>query len=436
MAESGSYGRATRWALRTIEWRRRGPLAGAGCCRFSPSCSHYAEELFRTRAFPVAAAKTILRIVRCNPLAVQHANDPVSRRRRWRFRPNTIPTVFAVFALSGIVVVTTAAMAEAVGVTGGCNVTIRNHDPATMTKDNPLTVHRGEVVSVTGQAPAAVQAAGGQIQTHTYVQVSFIEGLAEPKSEVDDGTGPTWGGHRNVDDFMDNAVGLYKVTGVSFGKGWRCDGSGYIKLSDGNPLSKPVGEAALGVAVVGAAGAALSARGGGDGDGSDAASESDAPPPPAAEDPDHEVTAEEYEEKHKITSTEILADQRANEQVDQDQAFGKRVWTGDFRGPATSASCLGLIVIAALVGSRNPWVFNMVTTAGARRPSDRRVWRHGHPVFGFISGLLFGAGLAVLGQQFAYWPLTRTTAIAFPVFVAILCSIRAYMGTPRKLVTR
>lgn len=426
MAGTESYSALTRRMLRAIERHRRGPLANAGCCRFSPSCSHYAEELFRTRAFPVALVMTVLRVLRCNPLAVRSAQDPVRRPGRWRPRPNTVPTLFGVFALSGIVVITTAGIAQAVGVTGGCNVTIRGEDPARMTYDNPLQVHRGEVLSVTGNVPPAVLASG-QTQSHTYVQVSVIEGIAEPKSETDDGTGPTWGGKRNVDSFMDDAVGIYKVTGVSSGAGWRCDGSGYVELKDGNPLSKPVGEAALGVAVVGAAGAALSARGsGGGGDSSDSASEQ-APS-------DGETPAEDPPYQDGPTSSQILDAQRAGEEQDSDEAFPKKAL--EWNGPLTSASCVMLIFMATVVASRRPYIFDSLAVAAARPARGRRVWRRGHPILGFISGLFLGVGVAVLGQQFAYWPLTRTTAIALPVFVAILCSIRGYIGSPRKAVAR
>jgi hypothetical protein len=38
----------------------------------------------------------------------------------------------------------------------------------------------------------------------------------------------------------------------------------------------------------------------------------------------------------------------------------------------------------------------------------------------------------VLLQQFAVWPLTIVTAIVFPVVVAVICSLRAWLGRPYK----
>ena len=46
-----------------------------------------------------------------------------------------------------------------------------------------------------------------------------------------------------------------------------------------------------------------------------------------------------------------------------------------------------------------------------------------------------GIGLTVLLQQFAVWALTIVTAIIFPVVAALICSLRAWMGRPYKVVT-
>ena len=86
-----------------------------------------------------------------------------------------------------------------------------------------------------------------------------------------------------------------------------------------------------------------------------------------------------------------------------------------------------LIVLAALGFST--WLFAAV----AGKPGVRRVWVHGRPVLGFISGLLFGLGLTVLLQQFGAWPLTVVTAIVFPIAVAVLTSVRAWLGRPYRV---
>ena len=46
------------------------------CCRFYPTCSHYAIEAFRTHGFMRGSALTLRRILRCNPWC-RGGYDPV-----------------------------------------------------------------------------------------------------------------------------------------------------------------------------------------------------------------------------------------------------------------------------------------------------------------------------------------------------------------------
>lgn len=46
------------------------------CCRFTPTCSAYAYEAFRTRGFFVGLALSVWRILRCNPFS-KGGYDPV-----------------------------------------------------------------------------------------------------------------------------------------------------------------------------------------------------------------------------------------------------------------------------------------------------------------------------------------------------------------------
>lgn len=39
------------------------------CCRFAPTCSHYAAEAFQRHGFWRGLALTLHRLVRCHPLA-------------------------------------------------------------------------------------------------------------------------------------------------------------------------------------------------------------------------------------------------------------------------------------------------------------------------------------------------------------------------------
>jgi putative component of membrane protein insertase Oxa1/YidC/SpoIIIJ protein YidD len=387
----------TATLIRRIErYRSSSPLTNHDVCRFTPSCSHYAEELLRSRRLPVALPLIVWRLLRCNPFMGQVADDPVRRPRR-RLRPNTLPTVFSVVALSGLVVVMTAATAEAVGVSNGCSATINGRSPSTLTKDDPLAVHKGETVSVTGSAPAGTPA---KDTNNTHIDVAIIDGVFGVSSSDHPGHGPSWGGSQNVDDYLKYGVGLYHVTGVANGSsGWHCEGDGYVELKDGSPLTKPIGAGAAGLAIIGGIGALLSAR--------------------SRFDTDAEGVAARPRDPEEELRDDIGSIARAPEPAPGTEA-------------AISFGCLVGIAIMAFLGLLEGGAMFAAASAPAVEgsPRKRRVWAHGHPVAGFISGLIAGIGIAVLLQQFALWPLTIVTAIVFPVVVAVLCALRAYLGRP------
>jgi hypothetical protein len=62
------------------------------------------------------------------------------------------------------------------------------------------------------------------------------------------------------------------------------------------------------------------------------------------------------------------------------------------------------------------------------------VYRHGRPVVGFVSGLLFGLGATVLLWQYDVWLLDIVTAIVVPLVLAIAFAVYAYIGKPYRLV--
>ncbi|MDQ1704402.1 MAG: putative rane protein insertion efficiency factor [Frankiaceae bacterium] len=390
--------------LRRIERHRRSALGQTGACRFEPSCSHYAEELLHTRVFPVALVLIIGRVLRCNPLTNPGVADTARRDTRRRLRPNTIPTLFSVLALSGLVVVATAGIASAVGVTNGCTASINGHDPAQLTSDHPLVVHKGESVSVTGTVPPSVASLPkNQITSNTHIDVSIIGGVFGVSSSDHPGHGPSWGGTQNVDKYLKYGVGLYHVTGVASGTpGWSCDGDGYVQLKDGNPLGKPVGAGATALAVVGGIGALLSSRA--------------------------QADSASYDEP--------LIARNEDDEYAESEATAMVMGDPGYEGMA-GFGCLMLILIAIGGAFLGKDVAASAVGAAAMRPSGiRRIWAHGHPIAGFLSGLLLGIGITVLMQQFAVWPLTIITAIVFPVVVALICAIRAYLGRPYKVAAR
>ena len=257
------HGRVVTLALLRIELYRASGFGASASCRFTPSCSRYAEEALCTRRLPIAVLLIAWRLLRCNPFMHRRVADPVRRTHRWRLRPNTLPTVFSILALSGFVVVVTAGVAEAVGVSGGCKAVVNQKDPATLTQTHPLVVHKGETVSFVGSIPRSVAAGGNvsSIASNTHIDVDIIQGIGGVTSSDHPGHGPFWSGVQNVDKYLKYGVGLYHVTGHASGTGgWSCSGDAYVQLKDGNPLGKPIGAGAAGLAVVGAAGAALSTR--------------------------------------------------------------------------------------------------------------------------------------------------------------------------------
>lgn len=50
------------------------------CCRFTPSCSQYALEAYRTRGFFVGTGLTVWRLLRCNPFC-KGGYDPVPPKK-------------------------------------------------------------------------------------------------------------------------------------------------------------------------------------------------------------------------------------------------------------------------------------------------------------------------------------------------------------------
>jgi len=395
--------RPARFLVRRIERYRSSSLAGRADCRFTPTCSRYAEEALRTRRLPIAVWLIVWRLLRCNPFMHRRAADPVRRTHRMRPRPNTLPTMLSVVALSGFLVVVTAGIAQAVGVNGGCTAKLNGVDPASLDSDHALVVKKGGFVRFVGTVPPSVQSAPKQqLVSNTHIDVDIVTGLGGVTSSDHPGHGPIWGGQESVDKYLKYGVGLYHVTGKATGGpgGWSCDGDAYVELKDGNPLGKPVGGAAAGVTLIGLLGAAYASRA----------------PAPSPDDGSYIGSTDDEKDAEDFATSDI-------------QKSGD-----DF---AASLGCLLLIIIAtgaAFLG-KDIGAAAVGATGLSRRPG-RRIWSHGHPVFGFISGLLLGIGVTVLLQQFAVWPLTIVTAIVFPVVTAVICSLRAWLGKAYQVAPR
>jgi hypothetical protein len=158
---------------------------------------------------------------------------------------------------------------------------------------------------------------------------------------------------------------------------------------DGNPLSKPVGQAAAGAGTAGGIGAVAST-----------------------------ITKRRPDEEHAPSGPTD-----AVEGEDSDPS----VWDRDLKGQAlVTAGCAFFLFGPSAVEKIIAGGFSTV----ALRPSPGRVWIRAHPVLGAISGLFLGLGIAVLGQQYALWPLAVLTAIVLPLYAALACGVRAWIGQP------
>jgi len=362
----------------------------------------------RTRALPVALLMIVWRLVRCNLLASGRSPDPVTRRGV-SVRPNAVPTALAALAVVGLVALVGTETVGAQNLDGGCTASANGRDPVTMTAKDPLVVHKGERVDVTGTVPAAIAAQpADQIQSLTTIHVSLVEGLIETSTEAHPGTGPQWGDSVAVDDYLKWGVGLYKVDGTASGDGWVCSGDGYVKLDDGSPLGKPVGQAAAALTVLGAGGAVLASRRPWS---TEAAARARSTGP----------TAKEVKADFKADAERLLG----VEDKPQPQPFVE--WLGNLGCGVFGLIAMALFALpAGVVGAAAA----PAAAAGAGAGTGRRVWLRGHPIAGFLSGVVAGLGLTVLAQQFAIWPLTIATLIAFPVLIGVLSAVRAWRGRP------
>jgi hypothetical protein len=353
-----------------------------GRCRFRPSCSDFLVEAFETLPFPVALARVTWRLARCNPFLARLSHDPVRRGRARRLRRNAIRTLSAAAFMSGIVLLALAGSALAQTISGGCSGTVNGRTPTSMTRSDPLVVEKGDTVQATGTAPKA----GPNV---TVVSFYVLEPWGKVSSEKHEGDGTSWGGSASVDERLPG-VGLYKGFAEASGQGWSCEASGYIRVK-GDPLKEPMGQAGAGAAVLGAAGVAFAAR-------------------------EKKVSAESVK-KEFAEDLEWL--------VDPDGSRKRLANLG------CGVVALAYIFMFVLTGG---FLFAAVPAAPGTGGGRRRV--SGRPVLGFISGLIFGLGAALLGQQYGKWTLSAETAVIMPLVMAVAAAIRGWYGTPYKVTRR
>jgi uncharacterized protein len=159
----------------------------AGVCRFDPSCSNYALEAFETRSFLVAAAMTISRLLRCNPLTRRVTNDPVRKQGR-HLRPGTARSWSVLMMLVGVgLLFAVGGTASADAPTGGCTGSANGRPAAGITRGNPLKVKEHDTVAAEGTVPA-----GKSGPNNTHVEIFLIDPIGGITTKDKAGDGDTW----------------------------------------------------------------------------------------------------------------------------------------------------------------------------------------------------------------------------------------------------
>ena len=74
--QKGDFLQKTALFILTLYRCYGSPFLG-GNCRFSPSCSSYAQEAFQKLSFKKAFLKTLKRLSRCHPFSSRFGYDPL-----------------------------------------------------------------------------------------------------------------------------------------------------------------------------------------------------------------------------------------------------------------------------------------------------------------------------------------------------------------------
>ena len=282
-------------------------------------------------------------------------------------------------ATAALILTTLPALAllASADVNGNCSATINGVDVRGLSSSNAgdaIEVKEHTAVPVTMQSPDGI--------THLRVQIEFA---GFPRTVRDEPTsGTSWQNTVPVDDYAKYGVGLYKVIGKSEGPGGSCSGSALVRVV-GNPLRTVAGVAAAGITALGGLGLA-------------AAGVASA----------LEGQAEGRAAEERVSKDYTWIGHPAHPPHDDD--------TQDVRDLKHTLTDVGLCYFFAfpallLTGAA------MAAGGGAPLATEpavrlRRVgWRPRLSAAGIVGGLLAGAGIVVLLQQYAVVYPTRAVAI-------------------------
>ena len=287
--------------------------------------------------------------------------------------------VLAITAALTLSTLPALALLASADVNGNCSATINGVDVGGLSSSDA-----GDAIEVKEHTavPVTMQSADGI--THLRVQIEFAGFRRTVRDEPTSGT--SWENSAPVDKYAKWGVGLYKVIGLSDGPGGTCSGSALVRVL-GNPLTTVAGAAAAGITALGAVGLAAagvaSALGG---------------------------QAEARAVEQGVTKGFTWIGRPAHQPPPQEQD------TEDVRDLKRTLYDLGLCYFFAFPALL---LTGAAMAAGAGPPSTpkqgvrlpRAGWRPRISAVGLIGGLLAGAGIVVLLQQYAVVYPTRAVAI-------------------------
>ena len=273
-------------------------------------------------------------------------------------------------------------------ISGNCGATIKGVDVrgrSSTSAGDAIDVDENEVVAVAMTAPT--MAAGGFASHKIDLEIAGVRRTVS--SKTDDGDNQ-WSGTVNVKDYAWAGAGLYKVIGHAIlSDGSSCSGAALINVTR-NPLTTVAGVAAVGTTAVGAVAVAASTT----------------------------ATAVQSASTGRKIEKWITDEIERVGQREEDERFARDV--EDFINEVAMGLCWFWALPALLLTGAA-----MAVPGGQPSPPrglrlPRAPWRPRITAAGLLGGLLGGAGIVVLLQQYAVTPLTRSLAIEGLVIGVVL----------------
>jgi hypothetical protein len=274
------------------------------------------------------------------------------------------------------------ALLASADINGNCSATINGVDVKGLSSSDA-----GDAIEVKEHTAVPVTMQSAEGITHLRVQIEFAGFRWTVRDEPTSGI--SWENTVPVDKYAKWGVGLYKVIGLSEGPAGSCSGSALVRVV-GNPLTTVAGAAAAGITALGGLG--LAAAG-------------------VASALEGQAEGRAVEQGVATGIESINQAQEEEERRWHDRAC-RSYWEEQQRRKHSPDYCLGFMLPALLLTGAA-----MVAGAGpppAAEPAVRlpRIgWRPRLSAAALIGGLLAGAGMVVLLQQYAVVYPTRAVAI-------------------------